>query len=378
MNRNSQSNLIDLVGCIHDFVLDDAAATGVIEQIAHNIDSDKAMLVRLAEDRRRDVALAHFGVERELINEVLRDRENPESFLAHNGHWRTGVVASDGDCARSLARRQKSKFYVDILKPNDIEHTLLGVIDTCETHHVMIWFHRSKRQGAFKAADRRFLETLMPHWYRAIRQKLSYDYFHTALSSAGLVLDQSPFGLYILDHDGRLLYATAVGRLQCQEQSGIGVRNDMLVFDNRDVRKAYGQMLMAARQGRGDNDPRMRPIAFEKTDGNGSYQIGLRRLQLPSRRSSLATRNVLALFVYDTGVRQDLSIESLKSLYGLTDAEARVCGLLYQSKNLPETADILGISINTAKTHLNRSFRKVGVQSQAELVRRLNSHLYIS
>jgi len=39
---------------------------------------------------------------------------------------------------------------------------------------------------------------------------------------------------------------------------------------------------------------------------------------------------------------------------------------------------MLGISINTAKTHLNRSFRKVGVQSQAELVRRLNSQLYIS
>ena len=117
---------------------------------------------------------------------------------------------------------------------------------------------------------------------------------------------------------------------------------------------------------------------FDKTNGNGAYQLGMRRMKLPVRRSSLATRKVVALFVYDTGERMRLSIDGLKSLYELTEAEARVCDLLYQSRNLPEAAKILGISINTAKTHLNRSFRKVGVQSQAELVRRLNSQLYIT
>ena len=117
---------------------------------------------------------------------------------------------------------------------------------------------------------------------------------------------------------------------------------------------------------------------FAKTDGNGSYQLGMRRLRLPARRGSLANRNLVALFVLDTGDRVRLSIDGLRSLYSLTDAEARVCDLLYQSKNLTEAAKVLGISINTAKTHLNRSFRKVGVQSQAELVRRLNSQLYLS
>jgi DNA-binding CsgD family transcriptional regulator len=117
---------------------------------------------------------------------------------------------------------------------------------------------------------------------------------------------------------------------------------------------------------------------FGKTTGEGSYQLGMRRLKMPGERGSLATRRVIAVFIYDTGKRMALSIEGLRSLYDLTEAEARVCDLLYQSRNLPEAAKILGISINTAKTHLNRSFRKVGVQSQAELVRRLNSQLYIS
>jgi DNA-binding CsgD family transcriptional regulator len=152
----------------------------------------------------------------------------------------------------------------------------------------------------------------------------------------------------------------------------------MLVFSDRDVRAAYEQMLAATRHGGSEGDPRMAPISFNKTTGDGSYQIGMRRLPIPAKRGSLATRKVIALFIYDTSERMDLSIDSLKALYGLTDAEARVCDLLYQSRNLPEAAQILKISINTAKTHLTRSFRKVGVQSQAELIRRLNSQLYVS
>ena len=63
---------------------------------------------------------------------------------------------------------------------------------------------------------------------------------------------------------------------------------------------------------------------------------------MPAKRGSLATRKVIAIFIYDTSERMDLSIDSLKALYGLTDAEARVCDLLYQSRNLPEAAAILG------------------------------------
>jgi DNA-binding CsgD family transcriptional regulator len=137
-------------------------------------------------------------------------------------------------------------------------------------------------------------------------------------------------------------------------------------------------MLAAVRQGRKQDDPRLAPISFDKKTGSGSYQLGMRRLKMPARRGSLATHNAIAVFVYDTGERMELSIDGLRSLYDLTESEARVCDLLYKSKNLPEVAKLLGVSINTAKTHLNRSFRKVGVQSQAELVRRLNSQLYIS
>jgi len=378
MNKALHDSMLDIVGRIHDFVLDTDVADSVIEEMATVLDSDKAILVRLAEDRRRDIALGYFGVDRNFINGILRERENPESFLSHELHWTPGSVATDNDCKRAATLRRETKFFRELLQPNGIEHTLLGVIDSSDIHHVLLWFHRDEKRGPFGRAEKCFLESTMPHWRRAIRQKLMYDYHHSALSAAGVVLDQSPFGLFIIGRDGHVLYTNTAAKNQCKANAGMRLRNQRLIFGDREIRGAFEDMLAAARHGGREDDPRLQPISMEKANGGGSYQIGLRRLQLPALRGSLATRKVVALYVYDTEKRMELSVSGLKSLYELTDAEARVCELLYRSRNLPEAAKILGVSINTAKTHLNRSFRKVGVQSQAELVRRLNSQLYIS
>lgn len=377
MNKQTQFSIIDIVGSIYEIANDPDAADVALGEMARVLNSDKALLVRLASDRRRDIALGHFGVDREYINRALREREDPESFLSRESHWQSGLVTCDRDCTRPASRQRKANVGRLLIHPDATEHTIVGVIESNDMHHIMLWFHRNRKIGRFERADRDFFQALMPHWQRAMHQKLMYDFRDSALHAAGVVMDQSPFGLYIIGRDGRVLYRNAAARAQCKASAGISVRNQALVFGKREIRSAYEQMLAAIRHGGKDDDPRLQPVSFEKIKGGGTYQLGMRRLHLANRRGSLATRNVVGLYVYDTGDKMALSVNSLKSLYHLTDAEARVCDLLYQSRNLPEAANILGISINTAKTHLNRSFRKVGVQSQAELVRRLNSQLYV-
>lgn len=378
MNRKMRASLAGIIRHINGFVGDPDSADAALAEMAGVLDSDKALLVRLAGDRRRDIALAYFGIDREFINHVLRERENPDSFLAHEAHWKPGTVATDSDCSRSVGLRPNTKLSIELFAPHDVRHTLLGVIETSEIHHILLWFHRGNSRVPYRQPEKRFFLETMPHWQQAIHLKLAYDLRDSALAAAGAVLDQSPFGLYIIGRDDRVLYSNATAAAQCRENAGLSVQNQVLKFADRNARSDYDRMLSAARHGGKDDDPRLYPISIEKTDGNGSYQLGMRRLTLPARRGSLATRNVVAAYVYDTGSRAELNVSALKSLYQLTDAEARVCELLYQSRNLTEAARALGISINTAKTHLHRSFRKVGVQSQAELVRRLNSQLYLA
>ena len=55
--------------------------------------------------------------------------------------------------------------------------------------------------------------------------------------------------------------------------------------------------------------------------------------------------------------------------YAITPAESRVMMLIVQGMTIAETADVLGISLPTAKTHLARLFDKTGTSRQADLVR---------
>ena len=63
-----------------------------------------------------------------------------------------------------------------------------------------------------------------------------------------------------------------------------------------------------------------------------------------------------------------LSEQGLIELFAVTRAEARVVQKLALGHTLDESAELLKISIHTAKTHLARVFRKIGVKRQSELM----------
>lgn len=72
--------------------------------------------------------------------------------------------------------------------------------------------------------------------------------------------------------------------------------------------------------------------------------------------------------IVDPEAKTRLQAHYLQQIFGLTDAETRIAALI-GSLNLPEIARVLGISTNTVKTHVGRSFGKTGVRSQAGLAR---------
>ena len=69
-----------------------------------------------------------------------------------------------------------------------------------------------------------------------------------------------------------------------------------------------------------------------------------------------------------------LTTEILRERYGLTPREVRVSTLLAARLRSREIADVLGISIHTARRHAEAVLRKVGVQSRAELRDRLRGN----
>jgi DNA-binding CsgD family transcriptional regulator len=61
--------------------------------------------------------------------------------------------------------------------------------------------------------------------------------------------------------------------------------------------------------------------------------------------------------------------EVLRTLYGLTPAEAAVASLLAEGKSVKEIADHTTVRENTVRMHLKKVFDKTGTKRQAELVK---------
>ena len=75
------------------------------------------------------------------------------------------------------------------------------------------------------------------------------------------------------------------------------------------------------------------------------------------------------LFITDPEEATIIHREGLHQDFGLTPAEARFRGEVLKAGGLQATADRLGISLTTARTHLAHVFDKTGTRRQAELVR---------
>ena len=66
-------------------------------------------------------------------------------------------------------------------------------------------------------------------------------------------------------------------------------------------------------------------------------------------------------------------LDAAAAVFGLSPAQKRLAGQIANGKSLPEIAEAMVITTNTARTHLDRIYEKVGVRTQPALVRVLLS-----
>jgi len=83
----------------------------------------------------------------------------------------------------------------------------------------------------------------------------------------------------------------------------------------------------------------------------------------------------ILVFLNDPEDRPVPAVESVRVLFDLTPAEARMAVALTAEKTIEEAADEFGISVNTARTQVKSILSKTGVRRQTELVRLLSASL---
>ena len=75
------------------------------------------------------------------------------------------------------------------------------------------------------------------------------------------------------------------------------------------------------------------------------------------------------MFVHKASQHRPTLIEAVAKQFKLTPSELRVLFAIIEVGGAPQVADVLGISLDTVKTHLKRVFVKTGTKRQVDLVK---------
>jgi DNA-binding CsgD family transcriptional regulator len=238
----------------------------------------------------------------------------------------------------------------------------------------------ARRPGrpAFDEADKRDLAHLLPHVERVL--ELSWELACERSGRHALldVLDQLSTAIVVVDAEARPIMINAAA------EDILGLGDGMTVHGRRLEALWHGErtrmMQLIASACAPPNGPASGVgghLKITRPSGLRPFLVIVNPLPTPFCDGVGRQRRVAAVVIKDTQAEPHTSAASrqeIAELYELTPAEEKLLDLILDGSGLFEAAEQLGVSRNTARTHMKRIYAKTGTRRQAELVRRL-AHL---
>ncbi|MDH3664516.1 MAG: LuxR C-terminal-related transcriptional regulator [Alphaproteobacteria bacterium] len=265
---------------------------------------------------------------------------------------------------------EKSDVFGEVFQPAKLVHWLPMTLARADRWFAVVNFQRSPRQKGFESVHWRFLEVVGPHLQRATRVFLEFSKLQGTQAAYEEAFSALGHGIVLLGRDGRIAFANDAAERMIKAGDGLTSRQGRLVAALPSERARFARGIAEAT---GMAGSMAAAAGFRLSRPGGGALICLLFPIGDGQRSSFAERPSTMLLCRpdDAGVSEQT--ETLIGLYGFSPRQAELVSLLLAGNSLPMIAQHLGISQETARTHLRRVFAKTGVTSQIELVRMIAS-----
>lgn len=163
---------------------------------------------------------------------------------------------------------------------------------------------------------------------------------------------------FIADRGGRLIWCNAAFLRVVTDGDVVRLQQQLLTFPDRATHASFLTFI---------NDLGAQPAAWlMRPPTEDSYLLFRCALVEPAGHPA-----GIACTIFDSRDREIPVWGDFASVFGLTPSEGHVSRLLMEGNTLVGAAGLLGITTETAKTHLRRIYAKLGVGSREEFYARL-------
>lgn len=366
-----------LTETIYDAAVDHAAWPRVMALLGDRFRCSAEALYFLDFDRHA-VRTVHLGG---ISNSYLRcfseryyTDDNP-CARARSLH-RVGVVRTNERYARHFNDQRvlwRSTYYNEWLRPQRLA-PMIGVtlLDDADKN-LNCTLLRSRDVPDFTAAEVAVFTRIGRHLRRALRIATRLESLSGRESLTFEALDCLGCGVVFVDLRGRLDHANAIAETLIQRGDGLTLIDGRLAAaDGSSQRQLEFLLHDLARDPAGRSGAGPSRIAIARPNGLRPLVVSAIRLST-HRRAFLSPRPVILLLIVDpeAAPATDTDTETIRRLYRLTAAEARLALALLAGGSLREAADAAGMSYETARWYLKILYQKTETRRQAELVARL-------
>ncbi|HEV7434163.1 MAG TPA: helix-turn-helix transcriptional regulator [Pseudorhizobium sp.] len=255
----------------------------------------------------------------------------------------------------------------EVLSPLGVaDVTHLFLMRTPERLSELVVMHH-QRSGIATEHEIKLSALLLPHLRRAIT--ISGLLEAKEIEQARLLdtLDLVDVSVILVAEDGSIIHSNRMAVKAMKEGATLVDDRGTLAATSSSATRELRKAIQAAGQDR--TSLRDLGVAVKVgAEGAPSVSAHVLPLQPGDPRNGSISRAVAAVFM-GKPPQWHAAADAVSSEFSLTEAEKRLLIILLSGSPLAEAARSLGVSANTAKSHLSNIFSKTGVHRQSELPR---------
>ena len=261
---------------------------------------------------------------------------------------------------------RKSEIYNDYARPQNLFHQCSALLARKDSYDAAISFMRPECEGAYGEEHVQLLRALTPHLRQAFQLHNTLRGHEASVAGLNAALDQSEAAMFLLDGKGHPQKFNAAGRRLIAEGNVLYLRDGLLRPRLQENCPEFDRLIRAAcgtGAGRG-----LCPGGVMLLHRQVGRPLHCKLTPFCSDKSIMEASPSAILFVHDPDRTPASRGEVLRSLYGLTPAEAQLADLLLVGETVATAAEKRRTTEESARTQLKTILRKTSTKRQAELI----------
>ena len=371
-------NLMRLIDAFNDAALEPGHWQTALGHLGEAIGDSGVVVISAYDPPTGAHLLESFGYDLDYWKRVQTEHSSPETnqYIKMINAAQPGQVLQPRT-AMSIAEWLDDGIYRKFLRPDGLTDGL-----ACPLFHKTGGFAAvaTFRSSHYGPEHIELLQAAAPHLGHALRVHLRLHAQDRTIGAGEAALDSLRSGIVLSDAVGRIIFANRAAREILDESDGISVaRGGYLLAGNPKntnrllalIRCAAVSAGRSSRQASKETNqaPAASPIRLARPSGASPLELLVAPLRIGMLAGISSVQGPAAMILFshsDSAIQVELA--ALREMYGLTAAEARLAVQLLLGKSVPAAAGAMGVSVNTAKTLLRRSFERTGTSRQTDFV----------